>query len=289
VLDLPGAGRLLVGDLDGDGDADAVVEATAPASGALGHVYRNAAGLLEPAPGPGLPGPVLALADLDGDGALDVVGVGRVMPFWLVWLKGRGDATFEPPAALGAGTSLPERVEAGDVDGNGWTDLVSVGPGNSVGIIRNLGGGAFSTSTMQAGTGAWNDLALGDLDGDGDLDVALVSWTGGQVMVLLGAGDGTFVAGPPLRYAGPKNVAIGALAGRARHAVLVRGSLTEEVGVLEVGPGGALSLAGRWTLGGGPFGSPVPLAVADVDGDLRPDVVSGGDQVVAVRRAACLP
>jgi hypothetical protein len=94
---------------------------------------------------------------------------------------------------------------------------------------------------------------------------------------------------PPLPYYGASNVEIGAPAGRTQNVVFVRGSLAEEVGVFAVGPDGALSLTGRWTTRGGMIGSDMPLVMGDVDGDLRPDMVAGAIDGIAVRRAACLP
>ncbi len=155
------------------------------------------------------------------------------------------------------------RAAAGDFDGNGWPDVIGIELFGPVHVWLNLGGGSFVHSTVQT-TGRWQDLALGDLDGDGDLDVAFASDLDERVGVLLGAGDGTFVATPTVPYYGASNVEIGAPAGRTHNVVFVRGSLAEEVGVFAVGPDGALSLTGRWTTRGGMIGgdSDPPLRAA---------------------------
>jgi len=93
----------------------------------------------------------------------------------------------------------------GDFNGDGVPDLaVAVdayadGVPGSVAILLGNGDGTF---TLQAATPATGDtplsIAVGDLNGDGILDLAVsngydnTTQTWGTVTVLLGAGDGTF-------------------------------------------------------------------------------------------------
>ena len=61
------------------------------------------------------------------------------------------------------------------------------------------GNGVFdAVVTYPAGGCSWS-VALGDLDGDGDLDMAVANYDGDTVSVLAGLGDGTFEL--PLTYA----------------------------------------------------------------------------------------
>ena len=69
-------------------------------------------------------------------------------------------------------------VEAGDIDGNGTTDLVLVGRADSRNtLLSNNGRGVFSDVTATRWTAQANtarEVELGDVDGDGDLDVVVL-------------------------------------------------------------------------------------------------------------------
>jgi hypothetical protein len=102
--------------------------------------------------------------------------------------------------------------------------------------------------------------------------------------VLINNGDGTFGRMQTAPLTGPDRVAIAAIPGRARGVVLARGVLGEEVAVIEIARDGTLQTFRRWSARGGQG-----LAVGDVDGDLRPDVVAGAIGGIAVLRSTCLP
>jgi hypothetical protein len=285
VIEVAGVRNLVAGDFDGDGRPDVACGIYAQSGVGSVRVYRNEGGSLVLAQEWEEPVSALALADLDGDGVLDLA-IGRGgFTSGLAWARGRGDGTFDAPTILANVTFAPTRIAVADVDGNGWTDVVGLSLGEAH-VWRNFGGGSLVPSLLPLPAGGWRDLAVADLTGDGVPDVVLTDdgFDDGKLVVLVGQGDGTFVAGPPLAFFEPGPVRIGAPAGRAENVALVRTGLGGDLAVFGVAANGALTLAGRWALAGGSA-----FAVGDVDGDLRPDVVAGGYRRVAVRRAACLP
>ncbi|HCZ34546.1 MAG TPA: hypothetical protein DHV26_01305, partial [Cytophagales bacterium] len=92
-------------------------------------------------------------------------------------------SSFGLPVNLPAGSdygaaNADDFLSVGDVDGDGWADLISTDAGNSITIYRNLGtGGELTTASFAPKftlTGAGNRVATKtiDLDGDGKLDIA---------------------------------------------------------------------------------------------------------------------
>ncbi len=160
-------------DVDGDGDLDAVL-----ANWRQNRLYLNdGSGLFTDATTqlPHLADDTLALAlgDVDGDGDLDLLfanfGSNR-----LLLNDGRGGFT-ESSRSLPRVTDTSLDVALGDVDGDGDLDalVANAGPAQNK-LYLNDGQGIFTDATV-TGLPAHMDhtlsLALGDVDGDGDLDV----------------------------------------------------------------------------------------------------------------------
>jgi len=138
----------------------------------------------------------LDVADLDSDTTLDLVAVNWVAS-QLAVLLGNGDGTFNP--ALLYPCRVCDAVEVADLDRDGNVDVVttSFAPGvaGRLYVFLNNGGGRLSEPIAYDLRGSPVAIALGDLNGDGALDV--ITGNGGtnpnySVSVLLGKGDGTF-------------------------------------------------------------------------------------------------
>ena len=139
---LPYGAALL--DADQDGNVDVVLALWSPNSPEF-QVYRNTghgklyAGAIYP-----LPYGVASLiaADLNGDGAMDLVGVGDLA--YACFIPNMGDGRFGEPVSL-EGTKKPSFVKAADLDGDGRLDLAitNVVPEGSVAVLINQGGGKF--------------------------------------------------------------------------------------------------------------------------------------------------
>jgi hypothetical protein len=188
---------IALADMDGDGDLDLV----AGNYGAESVVYLNDGdGTFDTITHTlGTSGNTIAVAvgDVDGDGDLDVA-VGKYNQPNVVCINA-GDGTFPTlPHAFGTGSDPTLALEIGDMDGDGYLDLAVGNTGEENVVYLNDGDGTFDTITHTFGSGTGldqtYDLAVGDVDGDGDLDLAAAKWR--DSTLSLNDGDGTFDGTP---------------------------------------------------------------------------------------------
>jgi hypothetical protein len=205
VVDLTGLARgLVLGDLDGDAFPD-LVASDFGATWVLLNDGRGGFGL--DVPGSSLltdvaPLDDLDLADLDGNGALDILGV-KLFDGTLRVYPGIGDGGFLSVVTHQA-ISLPVDLETGDLDGDGDPDVMVLGQGaeRARPLLNDGLGGLTPAADVPTGDTP-SSLALGDLDGDGSLDLVVTDLVDDVLHVALGTGDGTFEA-PSIYAAGPE-------------------------------------------------------------------------------------
>jgi hypothetical protein len=143
------------------------------------------------------------LADLDGDGWLDLVG-GKSSSPWMHWARGMGDATFAPWAVV-PGVELPgktfadERPQfvADDLDADGDVDIVSwfyTGTKYQTRVWWNEGSMSFTPENLSPLMGGYQFGALAlDVHGNGTLDLVVgpLENAYNSVAVLLRTSDNT--------------------------------------------------------------------------------------------------
>jgi hypothetical protein len=133
----PFSSLLAVADVNGDGRPDLIVENSqccGSANGVLGVLLGNADGTFQPVvtyqSGAGGWGTSAAVADVNGDGKLDVVatdqcaGANCINKGLVALLVGNGDGTFQAAQTYDSGGFLTNSVAIADLNGDGKPDLV---------------------------------------------------------------------------------------------------------------------------------------------------------------------
>jgi hypothetical protein len=239
----------------------------------------------------------VAVADLNGDGKLDLVVLstcslsGCSNSQQVGVLLGNGDGTFKTAVIYGSGgASLTGgSVAIADVNGDGKPDIVvanSCGADRtgcqvgSVGVLLGNGDGTFKPAVAY-GSGGYFDtsVVIADVNGDGRPDLLLSNncadincGSDGVVGVLLGKGHGTFQSAVTYSSGGlvANSVAVADVNGDGKPDLLVANQGSNTVGVLLGNGDGTFRAAVGYGSGGD---SAESVAVADVNGDSKPDLV----------------
>ena len=232
----------------------------------------------------------VAIGDVTGDGRPDVVMTtgyaGDAENDFRLWVFAQApDGSLAAPVSYPTAGSYgrgPESVAVGDITGDGRADVVVGLPGLGVQLFPQLAAGSLGfpsvTSTPDAGK-----IRVGQLDGDGRVDVAGVGWGTNTVSVLLNDGAGglrapvSFVA----RHAGYEDLEVGDVTGDGRADLVVMSGQSYAVPNFSVLP--QLAAGGFGTAAEYRVGTNVNtqgIGLGDVTGDGRLDVLAsyGGNR-----------
>lgn len=293
-----GTSYLAIGDVNGDGKPDLIISSCCETNndGQVAVLLGNGDGTFrspvtyDSGAGAGGVGGSVALLDLSGNGKLDIVTVN-----WggsVAVLMGNGDGTFQPAVTYPVGYNA-EGLGVGDFNQDGNLDVVVVDCcGGYVSILLGNGDGTFQPQIYSdIGSCEQQTLAVGDLNGDGipDLVTAIGGpsscGTDGVAGVSLGNGQGGFSALTYYDAGGysPVSPVITDINGDGVPDVLLADGCGTSEGCANSNAGTVAVLLGN---GDGTLQSPVTfqtggssgfsagsLAVADLSGNGKPDLV----------------
>ena len=292
-----GPHSVAIGDLDGDGKLDlAVSNSTANTV----SVLRNTAtsGVINVGSfavkqdfAVGTSPRTLAIGDLDRDGKPDIVTPDLTATTISVLpnTSTPGTISFATNVTFPTGTS-PNNVSIGDLDGDGKPDLAVTnnGSGNVSAFHNTSTAGSITTSSFATkvdfptGAGPFN-VAIADLDGDGKLDLSVSNFTPNTVSVLRNTSTSGVINTSTFATAfdfntgtGPAEVAVGDLDGDGKPELVVENQTVDSLSVFKnTSTSGTINAGSFATRVDFPTGTtPSFLAIADLDGDGRPEVAT---------------
>ncbi len=286
-------------DLDGDGDLDLVsanhgsnnlVIWTQGSGGTFSTVVPAVGGLTSPSDVVG--------AELNGDGRMDLVvantGANRVAIYFRTIL---GAYPGAPSISLGnATTGGPVSVAVADLNHDGLLDVVSANATtNNVTIWYATAPGAYAPapSVVLGGSGLTqgpSSVAIGDLDGDGKLDVACANLAGNSLSVFLQQPAGGFLGTPTFTLAtsgypiAPSHVEISDVNGDGWRDLVASDGGNDLTAWIWQPANGRFAPQPIVLGSGGSLSSPTSVVAADFDGDGNVDLAAtnGGGNDVAV-------
>jgi len=139
----------------------------------------------------------VAISDLNGDGNPDLA-IANGSSSNISILLGDGTGSFAAAQNFPVGTS-PASVAISDLNGDGNPDLAIANGGSftnpgAVSILLGDGTGSFAAA-QNFGTGLGpRSVAISDLNGDGNPDLAIANGSSSNISILLGDGTGSFAA-----------------------------------------------------------------------------------------------
>jgi hypothetical protein len=261
-----GEGTIDAADLDGDGDLDIVLTEEETCAGGNAHIFifRNDGNQnFTRMPDIVLPGLLphgLALADVTGDGNIDII---TVLTTGMGVFPGNGNLTFGAPIVS---TTAPFKFKMADFNGDGVLDVGMIMQQPSfgtdlIGTALGNGNGTFQAVRTQTGSSVLenlrisNDLEPGDVNGDGTPDLIVFNYASNDVSVFIVNADGSLR--PHQRYGIGNTPILGTLADFDGDGRL---DVAAAIGLPPSGLHNAIVVLRN--VGGEPVGTPTPTPTA---------------------------
>jgi len=288
--------EVVLGDIDGDGKPDLAVVNTGTSSFS---VFRNIsssgsitsssfAASVDFSTGGNPEG--IAMGDIDGDGKLDIVvsnyGSNSFSVFRNISTSGSiTSGSFASSVDFSTGSN-PGCVVIGDIDWDGKPDIVVANTANTFSIFRNTSTlGSITTSSFATpinfsfGLNTFG-IALGDIDGDGKLDIAFTNWTQEKKVSILRntSTSGSISFDPKVDFTtgtNPYSVAFGDIDSDSKPDLVVANQLSSTVSVfINTSTSGSITASSftssiDFATGSNPRG----IKFGDIDGDGKPDLI----------------
>jgi hypothetical protein len=271
---------IAVADFDGDGKADLAV--TNIFSNTVTVLLGNGSGGFTAAAGSpfatGTSAISVAAGDFNRDGKADLA-IANFDSGTITVLLGNGSGGFSPaPGSPFAAGTHPWTIVVGDFNGDGKPDMAvanAVASGVVTVLLGNGSGGFAAAAGSPYAVGSYpRTLAVGDIDGDGKLDLAVANNGSSNITVLMGNGSGGFTpaAGSPVTVGvQPSGISISDFNGDGKADLAVANGYSNDVSILLGNGSGSFTAAP-----GSPFATagvqPTSIAAGDFSGDGRADL-----------------
>jgi FG-GAP-like repeat/FG-GAP repeat/PASTA domain len=215
--------------------------------------------------------------------ALLLACIGAALTLGVAALFASSAPSFTRARSYATGT-FPRSVAIGDLNGDGRPEL-AIGnygfdePGRTVSVFLNRGDGRFQAKLDYETGSRPGSVAIGDLNGDGKLDLATANGWDDSISVLINNGDGSLLAkhdygtGPT-----PTSVAIVDLNGDGKRDLATANFDRNTVSVLANRGDGSFQAKLDYETGDGPSS----VAIGDLNSDGKPDLATANSDVDTV-------
>jgi|GEM_PF-1808406 len=234
----------------------------------------------------------VAIGDIDGDGKPDLVAANYRSTSVSVFLNtgGNGTLSFASKVDFTTGDN-PSAIAIGDIDGDGKPDVIVTNFSvNTVSVLRNTSSSgtlSFATKVDFSTGNAPYSIAIGDVDGDGKLDLIVGNSASSSISVLRNTGsygNPNFAAKVDFTVGSlPYSIGIGDIDGDSKPDLAIANYNSSTISVLQnTGSIGIVNFASKVDFATGP--SPNSVVIGDIDGDDKPDlaVVNNAANTISV-------